>query len=200
MTQADSDPRRKTQARSSDEPTDAELWSAAATGDETAFGTLFDRHSRAVYNHAFRLCGSWSVAEDLTQATFLVAWRKRGQIRLVHGTALPWLLVVAGNQARHEWRSARRRRALLGRMATEHEPDPADDAAGRLDDERAIGRVLAAVRKLPRAEREAVALCLWSGVSYPEAAAALGVTEVAVRSRVSRARARLHKLLGEEPR
>ena len=58
--------------------------------------------------------------------------------------------------------------------------------------------VLAAVRRLPRAEREAVALCLWSGVSYTEAAAALGITEVAVRSRVSRARARLAGLLNEE--
>jgi RNA polymerase sigma factor (sigma-70 family) len=180
------------------EPTDADLWSAMTAGDEAAFGTLFDRHARAVYNHAFRLCGSWSVAEDLTQATFLVAWRKRRQVRILQGTALPWLLVVAGNQARSEWRSARRRRALLGRLTTEHEPDPADDAAGRLDDERAMGRVLAAVRKLPRAEREAVALCLWSGVSYPEAAAALGITEVAVRSRVSRARARLTQQLGED--
>src|SRR5690349_22788703 len=178
------------------EPTDQDLMPAVAAGDEAAFGALFDRHSRAVYNHAFRLCGSWSVAEDVTQATFLVAWRKRGELRLVDGTALPWLLVVAGNHARTEWRSARWRRAQLGRVPTEHDPDPADDVAGRLDDERAMGRVLAAVRRLPRAEREAVALCLWSGVGYAEAAAALGVTEVAVRSRVSRARARLAALLG----
>jgi RNA polymerase sigma-70 factor (ECF subfamily) len=44
------------------EPTDLDLWTAVAGGDEAAFGMLFDRHSRAVYNHAFRLCGSWSVA------------------------------------------------------------------------------------------------------------------------------------------
>jgi RNA polymerase sigma factor (sigma-70 family) len=180
------------------EPTDLDLWSAVAAGDEAAFGTLFDRHSRAVYNHAFRLSGSWSVAEDITQATFLAAWRKRGAVQLTHGTALPWLLVVAGNHVRTEWRSARRRRALLGRVPAEHDPDPADDIAGRLDDERAMHRVLAAVRRLPRAEREAVALCLWSGVGYPEAAAVLGITEVAVRSRVHRARARLAKLLGPE--
>ncbi|GAA2475082.1 RNA polymerase sigma factor [Winogradskya humida] len=177
-------------------PTDQDLWTAVAAGDEAAFGTLFDRHSRAVYNHAFRLCGSWSVAEDITQATFLAAWRKRGTVQLALDTALPWLLVVAGNCARTEWRSARRLRALLGRLPAEHDPDPADDVAGRLDDERSMGRVLAAVRRLPRAEREAVALCLWSGVGYPEAAAALGITEVAVRSRVSRARARLSTLLG----
>jgi RNA polymerase sigma factor (sigma-70 family) len=180
------------------EPADRDLWAAVAVGDEAAFGTLFDRHSRAVYNHAFRLSGSWSVAEDVTQATFLVAWRKRGSVQLTHGTALPWLLVVAGNHVRTEWRSARRRRVLLGRMPTEYDPDPADDVAGRLDDERAMGRILAAVRRLPRAEREAVALCLWSGVGYPEAAAVLGITEVAVRSRISRARARLARQLHTE--
>jgi DNA-directed RNA polymerase specialized sigma24 family protein len=126
-------PARRTQqdVMTETEPTDQDLWAAVAAGEEAAFGTLFDRHSRAVYNHAFRLCGSWSVAEDLTQATFLVAWRKREQITIVHGTALPWLLVVAGNHARTEWRSARRRRALLGRMPVEHEPDPADDARDR---------------------------------------------------------------------
>ncbi|MGA5299344.1 RNA polymerase sigma factor [Nucisporomicrobium flavum] len=160
-------------------------------GDEAGFAAAFDRHCRAVYNHAFRLTGSWSVAEDVTQATFLLAWRKRGAVRLVDGSALPWLLVVAGNCARTEHRSARRRRALLHRVPYEDERDPADDVAGRLDDERRMREVLAAVRKLPRAEREAVALCLWSGVSYAEAAAVLGITEAAVRSRVSRARSRL---------
>jgi RNA polymerase sigma-70 factor (ECF subfamily) len=164
-------------------------------GDEAGFGDLFDRHSRAVYNHAFRLTGSWSTAEDVTQATFLIAWRKRDKVRLVDGSALPWLLVVAGNCARTEHRSARRRRALLARVAPEDEHDPADDVAGRLDDERRMRDVLTAVRRLPRAEREAVALCLWSGVSYAEAAAVLGITEVAVRSRVSRARSRLTGIL-----
>ena len=80
-------------------------------------------------------------------------------------------------------------------MSAEHDPDPADDVAGRLDDERRMREILPSIRRLPRAEREAVALCLWSGVSYPEAAAVLGITEVAVRSRVSRARARLAKSL-----
>ncbi|WP_433797721.1 sigma factor-like helix-turn-helix DNA-binding protein [Actinoplanes sp. CA-252034] len=47
-------------------------------------------------------------------------------------------------------------------------------------------------RALPRTEREAVALCLWSGVFYAEAAAFLGVTESSVRSRAGRARARLN--------
>ncbi|WP_433304630.1 RNA polymerase sigma factor [Actinoplanes sp. CA-030573] len=100
-----------------------------------------------MYKHAFRLCGSWSTAEDVTQATFLAAWRKRGTVRLAHTTALPWLLVVAGNHVRSEWRSARRLRALVGRIPAEHHIDPADDVVGRVDDERSMGKVL--VRQPP---------------------------------------------------
>ncbi|RQW85697.1 RNA polymerase subunit sigma-70 [Micromonospora chalcea] len=181
-------------------PSDEELWSSIAAGDEVAFGRLFDRYSRPVYNHAFRLTGSWSTAEDVTQATFLVAWRRRHDARLVDGSALPWLLVVATNAVRSEWRSARRWLALIRRLPGERyaDGDLAEDVSARLDDERRMTEVLAVVRRLPPAEREAVALCLWSGVSYPDAAAVLGISEVAVRSRVSRARSRLARLMPQE--
>ncbi|MEV0809651.1 RNA polymerase sigma factor [Micromonospora sp. NPDC050200] len=181
-------------------PSDEELWSSIAAGDESAFGRLFDRYSRPVYNHAFRLTGSWSTAEDVTQATFLVAWRRRHDARLVDGSALPWLLVVATNAVRSEWRSARRWLALIRRLPAERyaDGDLADEVSARLDDERRMTEVLSVVRGLPPAEREAVALCLWSGVSYPDAASVLGISEVAVRSRVSRARSRLARLLPEE--
>jgi RNA polymerase sigma-70 factor (ECF subfamily) len=181
-------------------PSDEDLWSSIAAGDELAFGRLIDRYSRPVYNHAFRLTGSWSTAEDVTQATFLVAWRRRHDARLVDGSALPWLLVVATNAVRSEWRSARRWLALIRRLPAERyaEGDLADEVSARLDDERRMTEVLAVVRRLSPAEREAVALCLWSGVSYPDAAAVLGISEVAVRSRVSRARSRLARLMPQE--
>jgi RNA polymerase sigma factor (sigma-70 family) len=180
--------------------TDQELWTAASAGDTAAFAVVFDRYARAVYNHAFRLTGSWATAEDVTQTVFLVAWRRRAQARLVDGMLLPWLLVIATNTARTETRSTRRWLALLRRIPPERDsgPDPADDVAGRVDDERRMRDILAAVRGLPRAEREAVALCLWSHVPYADAAAILGVTEAAVRSRVSRARARLNRMLTDE--
>lgn len=177
-------------------PPDLELWSATAAGDETAFARLFDRYSRSVYNHAFRLTGSWSLAEDVTQSAFLVLWRRRRDARLVDGSILPWLLTT--NTARTESRSARRWLALLRRMPPEGgtDFDPADEVAGRVDDERRMRTILTAVRELPRAEREAV-VCLWSGVPYADAATALGISEGSVRSRVSRARARLTDQLSD---
>jgi DNA-directed RNA polymerase specialized sigma24 family protein len=56
---------------------DRELWQRAGDGDSTAFGEIFERHAKAVYNHLFRRISDWSQAEDLTSAVFLHAWRRR---------------------------------------------------------------------------------------------------------------------------
>ena len=58
-----------------DERTDAELWRLVAAGDHQAFTELFERHARAVWNHAYRLTASWSTADDLLAQAFLKVWR-----------------------------------------------------------------------------------------------------------------------------
>lgn len=78
-----------------DEPTDAALWERAAAGETDAFGLLFERHVRSVYNYCFRRTGDWSQAEELTAIVFLEAWRRRRDIQLEREDALPWLLGVA---------------------------------------------------------------------------------------------------------
>lgn len=182
-----------------DGPSDRELWDEAVAGSSGSFGLLFDRHCRAVYNHCFRLTGSWSAAEDGLQATFLIAWRKRHRVRLERDNALPWLLTVAGNTVRDQRRSVRRWLNLLERLPRDRDThDHADDVSERVDDERRMTQLIALVRRLPRAERDALALVVWAGVSYPDAAAQLGIAEVSVRSRVSRARSRLARLAGTE--
>jgi DNA-directed RNA polymerase specialized sigma24 family protein len=69
---------------------DEQLWSRAVEGhDSEAFGHLFERHADAVYNHCFRLSGSWSTAEDLTSVVFLQAWRRRDDVRFSGASVLP---------------------------------------------------------------------------------------------------------------
>nr|BFE49678.1 hypothetical protein GCM10017745_31050 [Saccharothrix mutabilis subsp. capreolus] len=77
-------------------------------------------------------------------------------------------------------------------------PDHAELVASSVDDSARLRRVLAVVRAMPTAEREAVELCLLGELSTAEAAVVLGVAEVTVRSRISRARARLRAALNEE--
>lgn len=174
---------------------DGELWSLSARArDGEAFGQLFERHANAVYTHCFRRTGSWSAAEDLTSVVFLEAWRKRRDVRLAGESVLPWLLAVANNATRNADRSVRRHQRLLARLPSPPpEPDLAEDATRRADEERAMRLVLAELRALAEPEREVLALCDWAGLSYAEAAVALGVPPGTVRSRLSRARQHLRE-------
>jgi RNA polymerase sigma factor (sigma-70 family) len=177
--------------------TDLELWGRAVDGEPDAFGVLFERHARAVYNFLFRRTADWALAEDLTSVVFLEAWRRREDVRLDGGVALPWLLGVATNVLRNRRRSQWRHRAALQRVPRERDDGFAEDANERLDDERRMRFVLRSVAKLPRHEQEVLALCGWAELSYEEAAVALDVPVGTVRSRLSRARARMRELTPE---
>jgi RNA polymerase sigma factor (sigma-70 family) len=173
------------------ELSDRELWDRAAAGSAAAFGVLFERHGSAVYNYCFRRRGAWAEAEDLASATFLEAWRRRGEVRLTGDSVRPWLLGIATNLLRNDIRSRYRREAALRKLdATGDRPSDglADDVAERLDDQRRMSDILARLRQLPLEQQEVVALVLWSELSYEEAAVALNVPVGTVKSRLSRAR------------
>lgn len=182
-----------------DRRSDAELWTQVARDDPSAFGELFERHADAVYNHCFRRTGSWSTAEDLTSAVFLDAWRRRREVTLTTESVLPWLLAVANNDVRNQQRALWRRRRLVAKLpAAVVQPDPADETAERVDDERAMQRILRVFRKLTPDEQDALALCVWAELSYADAAVALGVPVGTVRSRLARARQQLKRLTGDD--
>ncbi|HEX4221306.1 MAG TPA: RNA polymerase sigma factor [Pseudonocardiaceae bacterium] len=192
-------PERKSPAPGPDAESDKALWARSAAGDHGAFAELFERHVQAVWNHLYRVTGSWSLAEDLTANTFLVAWRKHTELTLVRDSALPWLYTVASNLAHTELRKHHRFARLLRTLPT---TDVTDDHAGAVTDAIAARQelrvVLDAVRRLPRAQRRTVELCLLSGLSTADAAATLGVSEVSVRAELSRARKRLRGMVKED--
>jgi RNA polymerase sigma factor (sigma-70 family) len=169
-------------------------------GDADAFGEVFDACAKSVYNHAFRLTGDWAAAEDVMSLTFLEAWRARARLDPGGGSLRPWLLGIATNLARGQHRAARRHRAGLARLGAvaRDVPDFADEVNGRLDDAARIAALHRAVAGLNGAELEVLALCAWSGLSYAEAAEALGVPVGTVRSRLSRVRAKLLRLTERE--
>jgi RNA polymerase sigma factor (sigma-70 family) len=170
---------------------DADLVARLRGGDRDALAALFDEHADAIYNHCFRRTASWDLAEDATSSVFLEAWKGRSRVQVHEGSALPWLYGVATNVCRNLTRSSRRQLRVVGRVPTGPEPDHADGVASAVDSERRMAAVLAAIRELPRHEQEVLALVVWAGLSYEAAATALGVPVGTVRSRLSRARARL---------
>ncbi|MGI5520197.1 RNA polymerase sigma factor [Micromonospora sp. CA-259024] len=180
---------------------ESSLRARVRAGDPGAFAELFDQYARSVYNHAFRLTADWATAEDVMAATYLQAWRSRERVTEDGGSLRPWLLGIATNEARNHIRSNRRyRRVAAALLASEFAlPDHADEVAGRLDDSRRIAAAIDALARLRRPEREVLTLCLWEGLDYESAAQALGVPVGTVRSRLSRARARLRTLVDAPP-
>ncbi|HEY9309818.1 MAG: sigE 1 [Microbacterium sp.] len=167
------------------EDEDAALWGRVRNGDESALGTLFDRHEARLFRHARRLLSSREDAKDAVTIAFFELWRKRETVRLVDGSPLPWLLNTVSHTARNLERSARRYRALLARTPADghHPPPAAADETG----------VLAALRRLPAREQSVVVLTVLEG--YPERAAAetLGIPVGTVKSRLARAKAKLRE-------
>jgi len=175
-----------------------ELVDALHRDDPAALAALFDRHGDRIYNHCFRQLGNWAEAEDATSSVFLEVWRHRRRVRLHDGSALPWLYGVATNVCRNAGRTRRRYlRAVSSLPGPAPEPDHAERVAERLGTEARMQAVLEVVAALPAHEREVLGLVAWAGLSYEQAAVALDVPVGTVRSRLSRARARLTHLTEE---
>lgn len=181
-----------------DTRTEETLWAAARNGDGDAFGVLFDRHHPRVYRHATRLLTSRTDAEDATASTFLEAWRRRDQVRLVNGSVLPWLLVTTTNLARNTHRGARRYRDFLARLPRQATvPDTAETAlAGPLSLDGQLNAALATLRPI---DQQLITLVVLEDVTLTDAATVLGLTPGAAKTRLHRANARLRAALGDHP-
>jgi RNA polymerase sigma-70 factor (ECF subfamily) len=177
-------------------PSEAELVSRARRGDDTAFGGLVALHEAVAFRTAYLVLGDASEAEDAAQEAFVKVHRSLGRFR--DGEPLrPWLLAIVGNTARNRRRSRGRRMALqLRAEASFHRaaaPSPEDHV---LDAERRI-RLLQAVNALRPEDRLVIGARYFLDLSEAETAALAGIAPGTVKSRLSRARARLAAAIGD---
>lgn len=133
-------------------------------------------------------------ADDLVAATFEVAWRRLDDVPLDDPT--PWLFAVARNLWRNKRRSDLRALNLLGRLELGAVPI---DAVGSATDPD-IQAIRAALGRLGENDRDLLVLIAWDGLTPSQAAAVLGCSPVAARTRLHRARRRLASLLGSTSR
>jgi RNA polymerase sigma-70 factor, ECF subfamily len=169
----------------------------AADGDARAFSELFARYRRELRLHAYRIVGSHEDAEDLTQETFLSAWRMRGSFQ-GRSSFKSWLYRIATNTCFSALEQRRRRRpaaahevgALEELASTEAEPDA--ELAGKETIELVF---LVAVQHLPPKQRAVLIARDVLGWSAKETADVLDSSVASVNSRLQRARATLRKQL-----
>lgn len=141
---------------------------------------LYRSHAGRVYRYALAVLGQPADAEDVTQTTFLNAYRS------LENGARPrkpanWLLTIASNVIKERFRAelARPRQALLGDPVAEDFSD---------EDTPTIGELMTALGRIPPAQRQAIVLREFEGRSYREIAEILGVTTSALETLLFRAR------------
>jgi RNA polymerase sigma-70 factor (ECF subfamily) len=164
-----------------------------ALGRELAqvrFGGLYREQGRAILAYALRRVEDPEDAADVVAETFLVAWRRLDEVPIDAGARL-WLFAVARRVLANRHRAERRRTRLAQRLTeslrTELATRPA--AAGE------AAEMLRAMRELGDDDRELLLLVSWEELSPGEAAKVLGISSLAARSRLHRARRRLRTLL-----
>ncbi len=167
----------------------------ASLGEELArvrFGRLYRDQGRAILSYALTRVDDPDDAPDVVAETFLVAWRRLEEVPIGPRERL-WLYGVARRVIANLHRSARRRTRLAERLAeslrTEIAAHPAPDGAA--------AEILAAMAELGEESRELLLLVSWEGLSPAEAGRVLGISALAARSRLHRARRRLRTVLDE---
>jgi len=167
--------------------------STAPPAHQERFRHVYADHVDRVLGYALRRVDRPEDAADVVAETFLVAWRRLGDVPAEPRTRL-WLYGVARRVLANRRRGERRRTALGERLAADLAavvPDHAPAVAERL-------RYGHALDRLGDGDREVILLHAWEGLEPREIAEVLGVSAVAVRSRLSRARARFRVLLTED--
>ncbi|GLY73467.1 RNA polymerase sigma factor [Actinoallomurus iriomotensis] len=158
------------------------------------FTALYDRHYRNVLGYALLRAGQ-DAAEDVASETFLVAWRRLGDLP---DPPLPWLLGVARNLLHKQYDSGRRRQALADRIAA---ATTADDLAGPDVAQGVVDRaaVRAALTALGERDIEVIVLATWYDLAPRDAARVIGCSAAAFAVRLHRARKRLARALRTPP-
>jgi RNA polymerase sigma-70 factor (sigma-E family) len=154
---------------------------------------LYHAHWRYLVRMAVLLVDDIASAEDVVQDAFVALHKRAGALR-DPDAALGYLRTSVLNLSR----SVLRRRQVARKHLRVSEPEetaPADHDVLVRDEHRAA---LAAVRRLPRHQREVLVLRYWSGLSEKEIAQTLGISTGSVKSAASRGLATLHRVLGTE--
>jgi RNA polymerase sigma-70 factor (ECF subfamily) len=169
---------------------------AASLVEPVRFGTIAERHFGAIYQYLARRVGR-DVAQDLGAETFVVAFSARSRYDLSRTNARPWLFGIATNLIRRHRRTEfRMLNAYVRSVHPSRFDDQVDEISTHMEHIELLALVAKAFSKLDPEQRDALHLTAIEGLSYAEAAEALGVPVGTVHSRVARARVTLRDLAG----
>ena len=164
--------------------------------DPQQFSAAYDRHHRAVYATAYRICGNAAQAQDIVQDVFLRLWRRPGSFDAGRGELGSYVRLMARSRALDLWRVGQAAGRVSERLKvvaarTEGRVDEQPGLQAEREDTREAA--IEALRELPDAQREAVVLAYWGGMTADEIARRAGVPLGTAKSRIRLGLAKLRE-------
>jgi RNA polymerase sigma-70 factor (ECF subfamily) len=169
--------------------------------DPTDFARVYDQHARAVYGTALRVLGNSATAQDVAQDVFLRVWRNPAKFDAKRGDLGAYLRLMARSRALDVYREGQAAGRAGDRLKVVVASEPAHDESSRPaerlehDEDREVVRE--ALRLLPDAQREAVVLAYWGGLTAEEVSRRVGVPLGTAKSRIRLGLARLRDACAE---
>jgi RNA polymerase sigma-70 factor (ECF subfamily) len=164
---------------------------ALKSGDQSAVAELYDRYSSVVYAVALRVLGDTGAAEDVLQEVFLQLWRNPGAFDAGRGSLGAWLSVITRNRAIDSLRK-RRPEIDLEDVVVSVAPDLASEA----DRSRAAEKVRGVLGLMPGAQRAALEMAYFEGMSHSEIASKTGEPLGTIKTRIRSGLMALRKAFG----
>jgi RNA polymerase sigma-70 factor (ECF subfamily) len=175
---------------------DAEILARIVEKDERAVEALYARYSGPLYSLAYQVTGAERFAQDVVQEVFVALWRDASRFDPERGAVAPWLFSLA----RHKAIDLVRREANIRKRTADvdlefHEADDDVDHETWLNVRRE--RVREAIEELTPAQREALELAFFSGLTHVEVSEKLGIPLGTAKTRIRSALLRLRDILGD---
>ena len=158
---------------------DTALVSAIRAGDQNAMAALYDRYSSIVYSVALRVLGDTGAAEDVQQDVFMQLWRNPGAFDASRGNLGAWLAVIARNRAIDALRK-RKPEDDVEDVVLSVVPDMAAEA----DRSRIAVKVREVLAAMPAAQRAALEMAYYEGLTHTEIAAKTGEPLGTIKTRI----------------
>jgi RNA polymerase sigma-70 factor (ECF subfamily) len=177
---------------------DDALMGRVARMDAEAFEVFYDRHISSAYALAYRIVGSRTAADDVSQEAFLSVWRSAARYDAALGNARSWILAVVRNRAIDHLRRVTRtkqREVQDEALAERHPAPPSDGTESTALRNAAAGETRELLDELSEDQRRVIELSFYSGYSHSEIAELLDLPLGTVKARVNRGLARMRNVL-----
>jgi RNA polymerase sigma-70 factor (ECF subfamily) len=172
------------------------LLTLVGQGDQAAFEAVYDQIAGPVFGLILRVLRNPAQSEEVAQETLLEVWRAAARFDPGRGSAVTWIMTIAHRRAVDRVRAETAAAEREARAASAAVPVPSDEVAEAVESSLEAERVSRCLDGLTELQRESITLAYYSGYTYPQVAAVLGVALGTVKTRIRDGLKRLRDCLG----